>query len=653
MRKILIAVLCAAAAASQALAQSACSAPDGALLEVDNYAALTKKLSTIDQKAFVKDEWETEREFAARVEPIVEKVRSSLDLGRYYTLKSTGKPATTYDIERGVLKVDFESVLSYVSRNSVSDYQSKVMFDISYTKLKERLWPYKSEAVSHQIVDVKPEKQKEVFFSANALAVETWEYWLPPRSRQDQERCTDDYPALVLGSECRPSDFPMELPLERERARKIKDKLQVAFVFKPRPPFYEKALDHFVYAEPPYPMNVETLRHNVYGAVYCAVLLDDEGRKMATLYTGYRPASEEQQRAEAAARAEKEKAEAAARAAEKAEAAARSEKKKAEAAVRHKAAIAKLQTALIDRGYEPGTTDGEIREATVLALESFSSASGYSLVGVDLADVVPGRINALTSAVRDTPIPDPKRGQVFNDCAVCPSMVVVPAGSFTMGSTKSEDGWAWGPRREVTIGSDFAVGRYEVTWAEWNACVADRGCEDFVFTKQEEVELRSAVADKGTLPVRKRSWEDAQAYVSWLSRKTGKTYRLLSEAEWEYSARAGTTTPFSFGSTISAGQANYNSRATTPVGSFPANAFGLYDMHGNVKEWTQDCWSKNYRGAPKDGSARTSGVVDCQWRVVRGGSYGSPPEDIRSSARWLPRSNESTGFRVARTLGAD
>jgi formylglycine-generating enzyme required for sulfatase activity len=646
MRKILIAVLCAAAAASQAFAQSACSAPDGALLEVDNYAALTKKLSTIDQKAFVKDEWETEREFAARVEPIVEKIRSSLDLDRYYTLKKTYKIASTYDIERGVLKVELDSLGVWGgSGNGVSPYTDDMYFSLDSAILKNRPFPDKSESVSYRFVDAKPEKQKQLFVSAGALDVETWEYWLPPRSREDEQRCSNEYPALVLGSECRPSDLPLELPVERERARKIKDKLQVAVVFKPRYPFYDKRLEYFVRAEPPHPVNQETLVHHVYGAMYCAVLLDDEGRKMATLYTGYRPASEERQKAEAAVRAEKEKAEAAAR-----------------AAVRHKAAIASLQTALIDKGYQPGNTDGEISDATVDAIEAFSAASGYSLVAVDLKAIDAAAIEALSLTVLESPVYHPKLAQIFTDCTECPSMVVLPPGSFVMGSPEAEEGRDKdeGPQRKVTIGSPFAVGRFEVTSAEWDACKADGDCDDLnvsypTYNKESKA------------PIVRVTWDDAQAYVSWLTRKTGQQYRLLTEAEWEYAARAGTTTPFSFGSTIMPSQANYDGRheyrenyvgysGAIQVGSFPANAWGLYDMHGNVSELTQDCWNKNYRRAPTDGSAWTAG--DCSKRVIRGGhwmrlSTTSSGGEIRSASRsWTDSTGRytSVGFRVARTL---
>jgi formylglycine-generating enzyme required for sulfatase activity len=159
------------------------------------------------------------------------------------------------------------------------------------------------------------------------------------------------------------------------------------------------------------------------------------------------------------------------------------------------------------------------------------------------------------------------------------------------------------------------------------------------------------------------SWQDAQAYVSWISKQIGKPYRLPTEAEWEYAARAGTTTPFSFGETISTTQANYDGRyfygrgskgeyrrQTVPVGSLPANPWGLYEMHGNVWEWVEDCW-QSYQGAPQD--SRVWVEASCTERVLRGGSLNNRPKDLRSAIRiWAGPDfrNYDLGFRVARTL---
>jgi formylglycine-generating enzyme required for sulfatase activity len=212
-------------------------------------------------------------------------------------------------------------------------------------------------------------------------------------------------------------------------------------------------------------------------------------------------------------------------------------------------------------------------------------------------------------------------------------MVVVPAGKFMMGSTPSEiaalhsaDFWKnEGPQHEVTIAQPLAIGRYAVTFAEWDACVADGGCNGY--RPDDEGWGR------GKLPVINVSWDDAKAYALWLSGKTGKTYRLLSEAEREYAARAGTTTAFWWGSSISTSQANYEGNCTfaggakgvyrektVSVDSFAPNPWGLYNVHGNVWEWVEDCWHETYQGAPVDGSAWTTACTDGSARVARGGA---------------------------------
>jgi formylglycine-generating enzyme required for sulfatase activity len=241
-------------------------------------------------------------------------------------------------------------------------------------------------------------------------------------------------------------------------------------------------------------------------------------------------------------------------------------------------------------------------------------------------------------------------GRVFRDCPECPEMVVVPAGSFMMGSPPGEAGRNAneGPQHLVTIARPFAVGKFEVTFAQWDACVAAGGCQH---------------RPKGTWardkhPVMDVSWDHiTNEYLPWLARKTARIYRLLTEAEWEYAARAGTTTRYAFGDTISKKQANYReSRMAGPgraleVGFYPANRFGLHDMHGNVWEWVQDCGNTDYNGAPSDGSAWTTG--DCGGRVLRGGSFDWLPEELRSARRessLASRERFASGFRVARTL---
>ncbi len=247
-------------------------------------------------------------------------------------------------------------------------------------------------------------------------------------------------------------------------------------------------------------------------------------------------------------------------------------------------------------------------------------------------------------------------GSTFRDCDQCPEMVVIPAGSYQMGDMLGESlndeqsvHHDERPVHHVTIEYPFAVGKYEVTFAEWDACVAAGGCSH---RPDDEGWGR------GTRPVIKVSWEDAQEYVKWLSRETGKPYRLLSEAEWEYVARAGTKTTYWWGNALGTNKANcdgcgsqWDDKSTAPVGSFTANAFGVFDTSGNVWEWVEDCHNANYKGAPTDGRAWTSG--DCSHRVMRGGSWHHYSGHVRSAFRdWYDLDFQSfeDGVRVARTL---
>jgi len=244
-----------------------------------------------------------------------------------------------------------------------------------------------------------------------------------------------------------------------------------------------------------------------------------------------------------------------------------------------------------------------------------------------------------------------RAGTTFRDCNdVCPEMVAIPAGSFTMGPTSSQDPEDKGLQHRVTISYPFAVGKYDVTFAEWDACVAAGGCNGY---RPEDQGW-----GRDNRPVINVSWDDSQAYVTWLSRKTGKQYRLLSESEWEYAARAGTMSAWFWGDDAGSAHANCNgcgsqwdAKQTSPVGSFSPNAFGLYDMEGNVWQWTQDCWNKNYGPpVPWDGSAALSG--DCSQRVLRGGSWFNNPQYLRSAYRFRSTTTfrfYSGGFRVART----
>ena len=273
-------------------------------------------------------------------------------------------------------------------------------------------------------------------------------------------------------------------------------------------------------------------------------------------------------------------------------------------------------------------------------------------------------------------------GAEFRDCETCPAMVVIPAGSFDMGSDDGEAGER--PQHRVTIAEPLAVGKLEVTFEEFEAFVRDTGHDmadedgllglppaNACFSRKilqvfERLTWRSpGYRQDGTLPAVCVSWSDAVAYTKWLSIRTGNRYRLLSEAEWEYAARAGTTTAFSFGGTLSTNEANYdgshndalsvdreNRGQPVPAGSFPANPFGLHDMHGNVLEWVEDCWHPNHEEAPVDGRARTSGG-DCSLRVVRGGSWFNHAPSLRSAYRSAIEAKQRYthyGFRVARAI---
>jgi len=238
----------------------------------------------------------------------------------------------------------------------------------------------------------------------------------------------------------------------------------------------------------------------------------------------------------------------------------------------------------------------------------------------------------------------------FRDCDdVCPEMVKLPSGRFTMGSPESE------PERNplevqhsVAIAKSFAIGKYDVTFAQWDACVADGGCNGY------------KPADEGwgrdNRPVINVNLADARSYAAWLTRKTGKAYRLLSEAEWEYAARGGTSTAYYWGD--AAGQKHANCKGcgtewddlqSSPVGTFPPNPFGLYDMAGNVWSWIADCWNPRFDGAPVDGGAWETGT--CSQHVLRGGAYDHEFGPLRAASRGgydVTARDSSIGFRIAR-----
>jgi formylglycine-generating enzyme required for sulfatase activity len=277
----------------------------------------------------------------------------------------------------------------------------------------------------------------------------------------------------------------------------------------------------------------------------------------------------------------------------------------------------------------------------------------------EIAGMPAGRLSSeaeLASSKRERML-EPK--ETFTDCNNCPEMVVMPAGKFIMGSPDGEQGHNpdESPRHSVTFALQFAVGRFAVTFDEWDACVAEDGCNGY------------KPADhgwgRGRRPVTNVSWDDAKAYVAWLSKKTGKPYRLLSEAEREYVTRAGTTSAFWWGSSMSTSQANYDGDftygdgttgeyrgKTEVVESFSPNPWGLYQVHGNSYDWVEDCYHDSYRGAPSDGSTWIS--EDCSFRVARGGSWIDDPRSLRSAYKLRLATAtrfRNLGFRVGMTLG--
>jgi formylglycine-generating enzyme required for sulfatase activity len=251
-----------------------------------------------------------------------------------------------------------------------------------------------------------------------------------------------------------------------------------------------------------------------------------------------------------------------------------------------------------------------------------------------------------------------KPGDSFKECDKdCPEMVVVPAGEFIMGSPASEQGRRDDeePQHKVVFAKPFAVSRFDVTFADWDACVVYGDCDPRV---------ADSGFGRGPQPVINITWDDARQYTAWLSRMTGKPYRLLSEAEFEYAARAGTQTAYPWGDEIGNNNANcydcgseMGGLRPSRVGTYAANRFGLHDMHGNIWQWIEDCYHENCKAAPRDGSAWVDDP-DCSRRIVRGGSWSSRTRDLRAALRvWYTSvvRYPFLGFRVGRTLstGAD
>lgn len=355
---------------------------------------------------------------------------------------------------------------------------------------------------------------------------------------------------------------------------------------------------------------------------------------------------------------------------------------------------ASIQRALRESGIDAGAVDGVFGPRTrtaILAWQRAGQRAGTGYLTREEADALIAAWMAAAPAARE-PEPSEKResrqsdsarspSRVFRDCAGCPEMVTLPPGEFLMGSPESESGREEdeGPVHRVAIGYRFAVGVHEVTRREFGRFLSETdhraggSCWTFENGKWknrygvnwEEPGFHQA-EDHPAVCV---NWEDARAYTRWLSAKTGKAYRLLSEAEWEYAARAGTQTPRYWGADR-ADQCRYANgpgtetslewrntscddahEYTAPVGNFGANKWGLHDMLGNVWEWTQDCWSGDYRNMPSDGAAQDRAV--CAGRVQRGGSWDTDPAQLRAARRIYTTQEVrmfSAGFRIARTL---
>jgi formylglycine-generating enzyme required for sulfatase activity len=339
-----------------------------------------------------------------------------------------------------------------------------------------------------------------------------------------------------------------------------------------------------------------------------------------------------------------------------------------EAVANDPASIAEAKAALQQLGFLTDTTRGAGDDILAEAIKRFQSKAGLSpdgqitptLLAVLRATKVAGISVPPKPGGGSVVAPGPTEqavGSTFKDCESCPDMVALPAGRFVMGAAKGEKGHKKEeePQHDVTVAAPLAVSKFEVTFDEWESCALEGGCNKY--------QPQDAGWGKGRRPVIYVSFDDAKAYVEYLRQKTGKPYRLLSEAEWEYAARGGTNTAFAGGENLAPTQANFDASLlagnkgrgtyqgkTVEAGSFPANPYGLQDMEGNVFEWTEDCWNQSHAGAPADASPRGG---DCARRVAKGGAWYYEAEFARPASRMnFPKGSRLNvvGFRVARPL---
>ena len=312
--------------------------------------------------------------------------------------------------------------------------------------------------------------------------------------------------------------------------------------------------------------------------------------------------------------------------------------------------------------------DGEWGPASQRAMQSFKQQAGITPVDGELTQaallvlqqsLAPASTETELFSISEKPIRTEQvstnlgvaraHGETFRDCSSCPEMVALRGGTYLMGSP-NDQGWLdEHPQHTVTI-APFAIGKYEVTFSQWDACFSDGGCSH---------RPNDNSWGRGSQPVLRISWNDAQEYVAWLSKVTGQYYRLLTEAEWEYAVRAGGSDKYSFGNNSRrlgsyAWFSDNSDGQPRPVGLKQSNPWGLYDMHGNVWEWVQDCYHGDYLLAPADGSAwMHEGNGDCSTAVLRGGSWNTVTEKLTSSSRrrfirvirYL-----NVGLRVAKSL---